>query len=1306
MNTVDYIYSDLRKIVDNVVVKYDRLAKDGESIESKRNADRYVTAMKKMDNFNSYSNFSKEAIANAGVTDLSLIEKYYKDKYTIPQDKRDDIVKAQREIIINNYVEGNDYYREMIGLPNKNDTDYFYAPPEVCRLYSIDPLTPIHALSKDEIYRLERYYLPTLISQNPDKKYLRFLGSKSVDLVAAREAKNFDIIATSLDFNNVFLSHFFSTYSLCREYFTSVIYVKEFSSSYDLYDNFIALNIMIMTIQRMMVNTFRIGVERDFYDLSSIKTLFDSYGVPFFEELPLDYQRSIMKNLNMLLRYKSTDKVLYDISSILFFDRIQIFKYFLMKERVLDDDDNPIFAYKEVMNEDGEIEIVEDVEKMYRFYFQSTDVLERNTALALENKQNKIEFYDVTESDPLWWNDEDLQKELYEREFNYVETKYMSVNIMYKMTQMMFESIYALNMMVDKKESETKYIYIDLPRVTLDKVSVFDSIILLCALTSKKNGMKGEIISTPTKILSVLGFNFNADFKAIIENIEKNSRFVDQNIIKYIKNMDLKSASDINDMYNNINELMEFCVYKINNSHSLKEYKAYKDIYEALMVKEYTTDILKKSNGKVASTYLDYLKDKNPVLADFVNSCEKNSTGIYIKHILGKLNELIPKIEYMNAVEGSDSIMVKALLKLIEFFKSYTVDLESLNVLYLMDSKYYNTIRMVHDINTLSKVMQPVDKAFTQYFDKVIRHATITRGDAVEFMYKYFIKCKSLYKYLHRLICDMHEVGKIDELTDKMNMEYIDRSEFDKIMEDELSLEINEMDVYSINIDEEDKLSLSDLLKSIAVLIFANEKDIFTMYNDQVHIIKNGDIIHTMKVEDLEKYHGKIFYNIILDIQEKYELVANMSFQEKLAMDFTDVVVGGEKDISTQMEFDVFDKYKSYISIHRNDTQKYRYSLKSSTQALVKKVMTLANIIKGKSDMELTLDLNARDWYNLYRNFTQIENGIPVEEFSLNTLSNHSDNISDYTDFMNYIKDISVKNKMTLSELCKMYYNLSHRDDANIYEKFNIGIKHMISSVVKSIDALDYSKHVRIEDVKIPLKELYDIQRSIYRSDKYLPREKKSLSVEMLHLLNIDLEEDTSIDKESMVKFKKDIEEKVKIYFRHNFTIILKFEEILSKSELNMHYRESLEIVYNNMLDNMYKLVDLSESNLITYSEAISRIKGEIDLILKAEEVLKSFDSIAFVNEAINSAFFNRLLGLSLLEVCESINMNKHEIFESFKDLFTLYKLSIEEKTDFMAILYDNDSIEIYNDQVNNIFKNELFKYNYSFKETLAVIYE
>jgi hypothetical protein len=299
----------------------------------------------------------------------------------------------------------------------------------------------IHQMSDDEIYKIEECgLLAEIIEKHPDYKYLNYLSYHGIDIVTARITNNFGILKlTNTDIPDYFYNKFLQTYEECRQYFMTVIYIQNFSNSYKLYDNFIGLCIMFMTIQRIVSNTFKYGIEREFYDWSFIQNLYKMYNVPFVNNLPIDYHITILKNLNNLLTYKSTDKVLYDISSLLGYDRIKIFKYYLIKKHVLDENEKPKFFYKQkidddgfpVFDDDGNPVLTEDLERMYDVYFQKVDIKEQNLALALQDEVYKLKYDEVILDDPYWYDDKELQKMKYNEAYNYVETKYISLNLMY-----------------------------------------------------------------------------------------------------------------------------------------------------------------------------------------------------------------------------------------------------------------------------------------------------------------------------------------------------------------------------------------------------------------------------------------------------------------------------------------------------------------------------------------------------------------------------------------------------------------------------------------------------------------------------------------------------------------------------------------------------------------------------------------------------------------------------------------------------------------------------------------------------------
>ena len=496
-NTIEYIMNDIRSITENVIIKYSNEAEKYENIDSQREADKFVAASTERDLFGSYYHYDMDALAKAGITNLNDLNKYYEDKWSIPYKKRDLVLKYQREIVINEYEERNDYYRLLIGKPpiNTPEEEFIYLTEEQMKYYKIDEVRPLHEYPQEIQIKLERTVIPELIALYPDREYLKHMGSKAVNLIRAREAKNFEIIFTDVVLDNVFLRSFFETYDFCREYFMSTIYNKTISGRYDLYDNYIAMCIMIMTIQRLVVDTIQTAIHRDFYDIANLKKFFDCYGVPFFEELPLDYQRMIVKNMNMLIRRKSTDMCLYDISNVLMLNNVNIYKYYLVRERILDDNGEPLILYKTELDDYGnEVEVL-DYESMYKFYFQSIDIYEPNVTVAIENKANKYHYNEVTDEDVHWWEDDDLLKEKYERQYNYIETKYLGINIMQNLTKLMYDTCYFIHLLVDNKDTTTPmetrilntdamktgtdYIYLQLDRFTPVPVSIFDAVVIM-----------------------------------------------------------------------------------------------------------------------------------------------------------------------------------------------------------------------------------------------------------------------------------------------------------------------------------------------------------------------------------------------------------------------------------------------------------------------------------------------------------------------------------------------------------------------------------------------------------------------------------------------------------------------------------------------------------------------------------------------------------------------------------------------------------------------------------------------------------
>lgn len=861
MDFLDIMMKELKQVMSYIVVKFEGRAKELETPDSIRKADIYIAAMEGLDSFMTYTSFSNEALFKAGFTGEQL-EACLKDKNNIPSYKRNEVVQYEREITIRDYVETNNYYRMLSGLPDFEDMDYIFIDEDIAHDLGINPNTPIHEFDRESIVRLEADgYINTLMEKFPQKKYIAYLGSNSINTYNARISRQFSILRMLKIGNTSFYEQFINIYDQCREYFMTVIYIKEYGKRYDLYDNFIALNIMVMTIQRVISMTFKNGIERDFYDLATIKAMFDSYNVPFIESLPLEYQKTLLRNLNNLLRHKSTDKVLYDIASLLGFERVNIFKYYLIKEHKLDELENPMFFYKEVVNDNGETVLVEDTDKMYSLYFKSVELRERNVALALTENSEILGYNQVTDDDPYWWEDDELRNKLYDENFNYVETKYISMNIMYKMTEMLFEVIYAFRMMLDKK-NETTAITLEFPKLLSDSsVPLFNAVIFLCALIAKKNGMKGNVLHTPTKILSVMGFNFRQNIGELRDYIRNNSHLVDQGILKLIENLNVTDAVDINNLLQNIKNVDSFLVERMSRTNNVEVYRAYNKIYKSLMITEETELIFKKSDGTTAETFLEYLADKDIELFNIVNDA---TTGDHISeiidHVISRFTDTFSNLQYATMLNDTNNGLLNAVIELIKFFKSYTADLTSFNIMYLMDSRYYNMIKMMGDIHYINTNMFPTDNYALNYNEELKTSSNI------------YLKRKEYFKDLRNsLLSTIYNRTKVN-LKDRSNIQVLGAGIYRKMINyDKLKLISNSL--------RKDKLNRYDRLR-IASNMYRrdklNRRDLLKVQNNSIY---SKD--HTKLLEKIKAYSSIIYNKDKVNYKEKMkELNLNILVKE------------------------------------------------------------------------------------------------------------------------------------------------------------------------------------------------------------------------------------------------------------------------------------------------------------------------------------------------------------------------------------------------------------------------------------------
>lgn len=648
-------------IINTMTIKYSVKAEEYETFAIKSKADRYINALMCKDNYFMYDDYSESDFNQIGIVDTDLILMYQNDRFSVPKELQPKLLAVRREREMNDYVEENNYYRMLNGYPDLEDTEYFYVTEAISEEYEIPLDMPIHEIAN----KLGNYYINALQGigfidllkqEHPEKKYLNYLGSNRISIQYARTAKNFAILSIQQD--NVMEStyrEFVRSYEKARIYFMSTCYVYQYRSVIPYYDNFIALCIFVMAIQQVSMRSIKNATDREFYDEYMVQLLYETYGVPYFSRVDETTQKLIVQNLNLLVQNKATNKVILDLASILGFNDINIYQYYLIKKRKFDSSGRPVIKKKQQVNTStGEVEEVYDLEGMNSVYFQKVDIRDENVKDSLTDTLKRVEYHDITYYDPMWWEDDELHDEIWKTQYNYMETKYMGITTPYRLTELLFQSILLLKVIMEK-QPELYNVTIQLPKITSKDVSLSMAVILFFALMSKKYKVSGQILTLPSKLIHVLEvndqeinketdpievfqFNFEAfspkNLKKTVSILEKylskrkyrvvKGHDVDlredgtqdtfapthkiqfsvetedlEELYKYISDLTIPNADAatkvkaLNKIYNNIEALYYFLSYQISVTNDPEEYYALKTFYDTAFYSRETANMFK-----------------------------------------------------------------------------------------------------------------------------------------------------------------------------------------------------------------------------------------------------------------------------------------------------------------------------------------------------------------------------------------------------------------------------------------------------------------------------------------------------------------------------------------------------------------------------------------------------------------------------------------------------------------------------------------------------------------------------------------
>lgn len=699
----------LMALSTNIIWKNTSLAKKYETNADPYLSELFITANRGVLSFEIVRAFPRAVLQSIGIPEAQ-VDEYASDKTKIPLNKRSLAVKEYQNALcsinpstgrhgyetksgwVSVYEEQNDYYRMLNGLPSINDTTYVY---NTNQKYPTD--TPVHELSL--VTRLEMEEdgtMAKLISENPSAEYLKYCGSKMISIYKARVANRFEILHRNSIDSSTLEDDFDSVYESCANLINSVYYSDAFKKTNTLYENFLAMCIIFMTIQTMQYHYLSVDTIRDFYDTESLKYVYDSYNIPFYNEIPLEYHRKIVKNINKLIGYKGSSQVFFDLFDIFDTD-MNIYAYYLTKVHRFDENGNPEFNLK--TDDNGEVVYDKNgnpvlASSNYDIAFARGEIYE-DPSLSVADPINKSEYYTIIGQDSYWVEDTNVRNVINDASFNFNETKYIGVQTTFDLLKITYENAYLFKMIMDNK-SITDRLILQWPDLEIE-ASFYDIFIYLAAIVCEFHGYEGNISSNLPYTAAVLGYDFKKSATIIKDYIENNSYLRSNTELREkIRSMNITNVNSVNSTFSNMKDIESMLVDGYVNATSKEEFEAYRNLYNTLMTSQIIDEVYTLSDGTLASSFSELLKSQSPDLYARYLGVAEGDIESELTVIIDKLEDNLISLKYAPHSLGIESSsLIENLFRILSFFKSAKAEIIGYNVIYKITGRGINFFRFM-----------------------------------------------------------------------------------------------------------------------------------------------------------------------------------------------------------------------------------------------------------------------------------------------------------------------------------------------------------------------------------------------------------------------------------------------------------------------------------------------------------------------------------------------------------------------------------------------------------------------------------
>jgi hypothetical protein len=566
-------------------------------------------------------------------------------------------------------------------------------------------------------------------------------------IVQIHIAEDHDVIYYPTGYlSDVEVKMFLDFYKENLAYYNTVLH-SDGLKYYNKYWNYVNFVVTLMTIDRFVTYKMDTIHDVDLFSEREVRNMFASYGLEFFEEVPMVYRKRLLKNLNYLLEHKGTDQVIIRIISLFGFEDINLFKYYLIKDLKRDESFPRSDIKNNIKNFESETEKIQPDLKFLKVKVTEKELENIFVSPATE----KVNYEVLTSLDPFW---EASKDEIATKDFNKLNTKYLGVEIgidLYKLThQFSFFYNYLKNFKKSDDSGVNSQLKILNSQISADPIHLVDALIALNYLALKHLGYEDTILYSMENIAylnHVWGFNPEDSDKwdpelTYYENMinilgYKTEKVLNENTEKYeyyiipvaiperqigtnvLWNPDIDAGGPFakpSDFLRSFNENYELFLKHRNDLINENDYTAFQkkmEFFQAKFIQEINNDVY-KGHEKLS----DYLQEQSPDLFTYIESDLPNKR---ISDLIVVLEDFLLNIENVENkyIEFDNSLLVldftsAFIRKIISIFKAYTTQFIGMNAYFVYSDELLETVKL------REKILQNKSISTGEWIKKVI----------------------------------------------------------------------------------------------------------------------------------------------------------------------------------------------------------------------------------------------------------------------------------------------------------------------------------------------------------------------------------------------------------------------------------------------------------------------------------------------------------------------------------------------------------------------------------------------------------